>query len=363
MVRAGVDYRLVYSPPNRKEATKNDLVRVDWAEEVRTQYFGKDSEFCWQSVLGHARRSDLTIIGQENKLLANYLLQAARLFGGPKIAFFGHGRNFQAADHDSPSERLKRFLIDKVDWWFSYTERSAGIVAQSGFPLERITVFNNAIDTSAIRTELAAISPAERAATRDGLFSGSENVGVYIGGLYRLKRISFLIDAAKRIRQAVPDFNLLIIGGGEDTHIAEAAARDNEWIHYAGPKFGPEKTLLVSLGRVLLMPGLVGLSILDSFAYGTPLVTTDVPYHSPEIDYLVNGVNGVIVREQDSTEAYASAVIRILRDEKCREHLMAGSDKALRTYTIEAMAERFSDGVIQALSTERYKRKSEFLEK
>ena len=108
--------------------------------------------------------------------------------------------------------------------------------------------------------------------------------------------------------------------------------------------------LLVSLGRVLLMPGLVGLVVLNSFAYGLPMVTTDLPYHSPEIDYLIDGENGVMVKQADDPDAYADAAIRVLLDQDFRDKLKAGGTAALETYSIEAMAERFADGVTKALA-------------
>ena len=37
------------------------------------------------------------------------------------------------------------------------------------------------------------------------------------------------------------------------------------------------------VSKLLLMPGLVGLSVMDSFVGTCPLVTTDVAVHSPEI--------------------------------------------------------------------------------
>jgi glycosyltransferase involved in cell wall biosynthesis len=96
-------------------------------------------------------------------------------------------------------------------------------------------------------------------------------------------------------------------------------------LHALGPKFGAEKTLYVSLGKVWLMPGLVGLGVLDSFAYETPMVTTQLPYHSPEIDYLQDGVNGVIVRDSDNPQAYADAVHRVLSDLQYRDTLIQGA--------------------------------------
>lgn len=348
LAEAGITYRLAYSQPQERLAKKQDVVALDWAEEIPITYFGNGG-YCWQSLPRGIGKSALVIIGQESKLLHNYFLQMWRPLGGPRLAYFGHGKHFQARNQNAPNERFKRFLIDKVDWWFAYTPRCADEVAGKGFPRDRITIFNNAIDTSSIKKDLAQLDQARQSDLRLSLAGGSRNVGVFVGGMYADKRLEFLLEASSRVRAAVPDFHLLMIGGGEDAHIAQEAAQRHDWVHYLGPKFGAEKNALVSLGRVFLMPGLVGLGILDSFAYGTPMVTTDFPYHSPEIDYLEDGKNGVIVKTTGDPQAYADAVIRVLVDDKFRTRLQKGAQSALATYTIEAMAERFAAGVRKAL--------------
>jgi glycosyltransferase involved in cell wall biosynthesis len=270
-----------------------------------------------------------------------------------KVALFGHGRNFQAERPDVLRERFKRYWASKADWWFCYTERSADVVAGHGFPRGRITVFNNAIDTSAIGRELAAIDATAQERLRQRLFGGSRVIGLYLGGLYREKRIAFLLDAAAAVRREVPDFHLLVIGGGPQAELVATAAARHDWIRYVGPKFGAEKSHLASLARVQLMPGLVGLGILDSFAYGTPLVTTNVPFHSPEIAYLENGKNGMMVVDPEDVAGYAAAVVRVLTDDAHRAALQAGAAEALARYTIESMVGRFVDGVVEALAASR----------
>ena len=347
LAESGIHYRLLHGTARPSEATKGDTAKLEWAEAVPNFYFGAKNKLVWQPVMRQVRDADLVVIGQENALLHNYVLQFWRLFGGPRLAFFGHGRNFQASRPNGPSERFKRLWITHVDWWFAYTQRSAEIVARSGFPVDCITTCNNAIDTSAIQREIRSLDPARQSELRQSLLAGSENVGVYVGGLYPEKRLGFLLQAAKLVRAELPDFHLLVIGGGPDAGLVEAAAMELPWVHYVGPKFGAEKTSLVSLARVFLMPGLVGLSVLDSFAYGAPMVTTDVPYHSPEIEYLRDGENGVTVA--DDPRAYAQAVRRVLTDESFRQALRPGAEESLRTYTIEAMAHRFVLGTLSAL--------------
>jgi glycosyltransferase involved in cell wall biosynthesis len=266
-----------------------------------------------------------------------------------RVAFFGHGRNYQATNRNSRAERFKEFWATKVNWWFAYTEGAKRHVKSLGFPPERITVFNNAIDTGELAEQLASVTPLDQQQLKKTLDIKSENIGVYIGGLYPEKRVDFMLAAALEIRNSIPDFQFIVIGGGVDAALVEAAAMQHPWIHAMGPKFGIEKTKLASLAKVFIMPGLVGLGVLDSFVYGTPLVTTNYPLHSPEIEYLEDGVNGVMVKETNSVEAYAKAVVRVLSDKAYCERLKAGAAEALNIYTIDAMAERFAQGVLSAL--------------
>ncbi|MCV2876540.1 glycosyltransferase family 4 protein [Rhodobacteraceae bacterium XHP0102] len=343
-----VAYHLVYSPPLGAEAGKKDAVELDWAHR---------QPLCAPSFLGRLRyqpfwqwrRHGLVIVGQENRNLTAYAaILCARLFGY-RVAYFGHGKNFQAKNPDSLAERWKRFWATKVDWWFTYTEGCADLIAGYGFPRAKITVFNNAIDLSQIAAERAAIDPAELAKLRASLCRGSENVAVYIGGMYHEKRLPFLIASLDLLRADIPDLQVLFIGAGPEAHIVKEAAETRDWLHNLGPKFGADKTLHASLAKVWLMPGLVGLGVLDSFAYETPLVTTQLPYHSPEIDYLQDGVNGVIVAQSDDAQAYADAVQRVLSDPEYRNTLIQGARIARNNYSIEEMSRRFADGVEEAL--------------
>ena len=97
------------------------------------------------------------------------------------------------------------------------------------------------------------------------------------------------------------------------------------------------------------MPGLVGLGVLDSFALGVPLITTAYPYHSPEIEYLRDGGNGIIVNDWESSDAYANAVVYLLQNDQEREFMASEGRKTAEFYTIENMAENFTQGILAAL--------------
>lgn len=349
--RRGVTLRVIYGHPNAEEATKQDTGSLSWGHAIENRAIpvGPRS-LLWQPCTHLIHGSDLVIVEQASKLLLNYVLLVRQRMGGPRVAFWGHGRNFQRHGASRLGEAVKRVVSRWPHWWFAYTEGSAEIVRGLPYPADRITVVQNAIDTTALRKGRACVDDDVRSALRSRWGIRSQNVAVYSGGLYAEKRVRFLLEAAHALRRRVPDFELIVLGAGPDQRLVENAARENPWIHYAGPCFGREKAAYFSLSRVMLMPGLVGLAVVDSFAVEVPLVTVDLPYHSPEIEYLRHGENGLKLPVETQPQAYAAAVADLFSDDARLERLRAGCRSAATVYTLEAMVDRFADGVLAALS-------------
>ncbi|RYG95561.1 MAG: glycosyltransferase [Alphaproteobacteria bacterium] len=343
-----IDYRVVYSDPPLANKRKRDTVEIPWSLKVPVRRV-LSGRLTYQCALQQALSADLVIVQQENKLLLNYVLHIVRRFGGVRLAYFGHGRNFQARDRNSREERWKRFWTTRVDWWFGYTEETRAHLIQLGFPPERVTVFNNAVDTRLTRT-VAESTPEKRLddLRREMGLTGS-NVGIFVGGLYPDKRLGFLIDAAERVRAQLSDFELLVVGGGEELQRVEGLASLRPWMRVTGPRFGTDKVELMRLAKLFLMPGLVGLAVLDAGAAGLPTITTAFPWHSPEIAYLEPEVNGLIIEQWQDPQAYADAVIALLCDPGRLSVMSHAARVTAETRSVEAMAENFAAGVVAAL--------------
>lgn len=346
----GIEFNLVYGDPAPPDAAKGDCVDLSWAIKIRNRHFRFGSRWLyWQPYIRGAMASDLVIVEQANKLLLNYVLHFLRALGLVRFAYWGHGVDFQARGRHRVRETLKRFLATHVDWWFSYNATTTAVVESFGFPQTRVTEVQNAVETTEMSRDARSITNEERQQLRAKYGVMGSNVAIYVGGLYHEKRIGFLIAAADRIREGLPDFELIVAGSGSAREEIEAAAAKRPWLHYVGPMFGREKVALMTLAKLMLMPGLVGLVILDSFAVQRPIITTSIDYHSPEISYLDNGVNGLIVSPSDDTVSYAAAVMGLMRDEARLADMRAACEIAATRYTVEEMASRFSAGIAAAL--------------
>ena len=353
--RRGIDLQLVHGQATAADLAKGDSISLPWATQVRNRFLRVGGrQLIWQPVWRLVRGADLVIVEQASKLLVNYVLQASYLLTGrPPFALWGHGRNFQHESASPAGERVKRFLSRHVRWWFAYNDTSAAVVRSLGMPSERVTSVQNAIDTRGLVAARSRVSDQSLAALRASLALRGDNVGIYAGGMYEEKRLPFLLASCLLIRKEVPDFEMVFLGAGTHADLVRRAAEEHPWIKYLGPVFDEAKVPYFALAKTFLMPGLVGLAVLDAFALEVPLVTTAIDYHSPEVEYLIDGVNGMVVRDTDDPRSYASAVVTLLRDASLRERLKAGCRVARQRYTVEEMITRFADGIVNALARPR----------
>jgi glycosyltransferase involved in cell wall biosynthesis len=346
----GVRMRLIYGDPQPEEALRRDTVKLPWAEFRPNRFiaFGPRT-LVWQPTMSAAASADIVVVEQAAKLLINYPLLARQGLGGPKVAFWGHGGNLQRHNAHRGVEAVKRVFSRRSHWWFAYTEATRARVEGLGYPSGRITVVQNSIDTKALRQLKRRAGVESALATRKSLDLGAGPVGAFVGGLYADKRLPFLFAAADAVVQQLPDFRLLVVGDGPDRIEVESLAASRPYVRCLGPLFGDEKVRILAAASLMLIPGLVGLTVLDSFALELPLVTTATDSHGPEIEYLINGDNGVVVERSEDVDAYAAAIIGLLRDALLLDRLRVGCRRDSLKYTNEAMVARFEQGILDAL--------------
>jgi len=352
LAQTNVEIVLLHGFPSKSEADKKDEIEIEWAHQIKNKCIKIGlRDLYWQTCLKHIRDADLIIVEQASKLLLNYVLFMGQIFGIKKLCFWGHGKNFQENNISCIGERVKHFMSRHVHWWFAYNDLSAGIVRLLGYPEDRITSVQNSIDTHYLYKVHQNISQSQLRQVKQKLGIKGYNVCLYVGGMYPGKRLDFLINACLHIKDAEPDFEMIFIGGGPDEERVKVAAKKFEWVYYLGPKFNEEKVPYFLISKLFLMPYLVGLAILDTFALETPMITIDATCHGPEIDYVVDGVNGSIVKKTDDPSLYAAQVSYLLKNDEAREKLVAGCRASREKYTIEEMVKRFAGGVMNALAS------------
>lgn len=361
-------YRVeLFKQLNTLLAENNDNLRVvlgsPWHEErirednahIITDYFFYEKSY-WlfshkvhflTNACRHIAWADIIITEQANKHFFNYILLLLSFLRIKKFAYWGHGINRQG-NPNSISERLKQFFILKADWWFAYTKSVATYVTDCGYSKNKITVLDNSIDTNELRLAIDRLSNDDLLTfKRTHHLPDNAVIGLFCGSLHDNKNIDFLLDAAVLINQYCPHFRLILGGKGKHEPMINRYAEKYSFIIYLNRLHGKNKYLAFKCADFFLNPGMVGLAILDAFTAGLPLFTTNISYHSPEVDYLQHGYNGMM-SEMDLAN-YSNMVISVIDSPTALAELKINASTTSYHYSIENMSANFYHG-IQAFS-------------
>jgi L-malate glycosyltransferase len=349
----GIRLALLHGLAPASEQSKNDAGNLAWATSVASRslrILGR--EFVWQHIHSAIGQANLVILSQENKLVSNFPILFGHRSAQRKVAFWGHGANLQSDRPQGLSETVKRLIATRVDWWFAYSEITHAYIKALGYPENRITTVNNAVDSARLQADLDAVTEADLALARHTLGIGQEAfVACFCGSLYEEKRIPFLLEVARRVKQTHPGFFLIIMGDGALRGEVERFAAENRWVHFAGFVAGKQKALLLKLSQIMLNPGLAGLNVVDAFCGGLVFLTTHNKGHGPEIAYLEHGHNGLIT--EPNIEQYKQQIGKLIDAPQALAVLRKQARGSASQYSIGQMVNRFGQGVLECLDVER----------
>jgi len=341
------ELRLVTGTPDRTQILRNDSAPLQPGQVVvkSLNISVNNASLSWKHVPSALGAKSLVIAQQGAGLIDTHFLL---LRDRGRVAVWGHGHP-ATGNSGLLDGALERSQMRRASHFFSYTAGGATAARAAGVPDTSITVLKNTIDTDSVRAACRNLPADAGDSFRDSLQLGEGPVCAYIGALDGPKRLDFLLRAADQIARSAPGFRLLIAGDGAQRAMVEEAAAVRPYVIYVGKADDLEKAKIASVTSLLLNPGRVGLSAIDSFALQLPLVTTDWPHHAPEFSYLQHDQNAVVTA--DDVDAFAHATIELLRDNRRREMLKIGCQASIQEYSMSAMVDRFSDGIRKALES------------
>lgn len=162
---------------------------------------------------------------------------------------------------------------------------------------------------------------------------------ICVGRMQSRKRIDDLAKAFAMLDSS--SIGLILVGPDPEGVLANIKG-DN--IYKLGPLFNDNKFDLLSSADVFCLPGAVGLSIVDAFYCGLPLVTEEGD-ESAELMYFKNGVNGFAVPRGDTLEL-CNKLGLLLNDDELRKKFSAA---AKREITENGNIDKFCSGFRDAL--------------
>ncbi len=185
---------------------------------------------------------------------------------------------------------IKRFLFNLYNKIIFYTEKGLiTSVANGDIATKKGFYANNALDINLSDTALEPHLNLSEVSRPPGI--------LFIGRLIPAKRICVLLHYFEKLKKLIPRLKLYMIGDGPDRNIVMEAQSANAAIVSLGSLTNElEIGKIFSLVDIVFVPGESGLAINHSFAYGKPFITIgDGVSHGPEIDYLEDDVNGLLL--------------------------------------------------------------------
>lgn len=305
----------------------------------------------WQPALMRAVDGTADVVVTHWNARYAHLLPAIRKAHrkGVGIALWGHG----IGKRESAWRRWLRERCGRAaDALILYTPGVAADLVRSGFNPARTFVAPNSIDLDPVDRALVAWSDQRVAAFLADRGAVPGRIVVFLSRLEPDKRVDVLIEAFARAASRQPDLRLAILGDGPARPELErlaAASGIGDRIHFEGAVYDEDRIAPWMRGALCMAyPGPIGLSLMHAFAYGTPVIThADRQGHGPEIEALVDGGNGLLVRRDDPA-AMSEAIERLARDPALRTRLAGSAASTMRSsggWNLDAMVEGFSRAI------------------
>ncbi len=239
-------------------------------------------------------------------------------------------------------------MIDLLDALIVYSEsRKNSFVKLHPRMVARTFVANNTLDTATNISSYEKYTTYGTAQLKSELGLNSKYILIFVGRMRESKRIDLLVSAFKLLKSKY-DISLVCIGAGmEREQLLNTGPIENLFL--PGDIHGVDKVgKYLAISDIMVIPGSVGLSIVHGFSFGLPIVTCRStqagPYHAPEIEYLVDGCNGLYA-DSDAT-SIASCIEKLILNPKLLAQM---KENALQTAKGEASIDRMVDGFKQAI--------------
>lgn len=332
-----VEIRVIAGHPRGSQLLRGDAQRPDWLVTMKTHEL---SLMTRTLVVGSSSRywdgSDAVILPHMGSSIeaSRVLLSRKR----PRVGLWGH-----IAPYVSPGNAvdlaIERWQLRRCDRVFAYTEGGRDFAINAGVDERRVTTVVNSIDTSELLSDMRALTPdsIDRFLDNEGIPAGRALVA-FLGGLDASKRVDLLAEALAHLDRVGSNVHVLVGGIGSDIPLLQAAVERGQ-ATLLGRVTGHRKAAMLAAAKAIVNPGRVGLVAVEALAAGLPVLTTDYPFHAPEIEYLEEGVSRF-------TSANSSADFARLMEDHGR---FAGLPGNQWYPSLEAMCDNFASGVIGLL--------------
>jgi len=337
----GVRLRVIAGQATKEQAQRGDSAQASWLEPVATRTLSIGSRNLALANTSHLwRGSDAVIVPHQGSSLDALVAALGR--HPRRVGVWGH-----IASYTSPLNpidgAIERWQLLRAQHVFAYMPGGAAFARGHGVPAGRITTVMNTIDTTSLEASLAQATEADVVAFREQHHVPDIPYLSYVGGLDRSKRVEVLAESLAVLHSRGSDVHIVVAGRGEQEHLLRPAEARGQatLVGYADVD---TKAVILKGSEAIANPGRVGLIAVDALTSRRTIITTQWPWHAPEIEYL--RVNENLFMSADNAPAFADALESATQ--RTRNTLPFEWPAPPR---MEAMVANFCNGIIALLTS------------
>lgn len=221
-----------------------------------------------------------------------------------KIYFWSHG---WYGREGFAKKWMKRAFFGLVDKTFLYGDYAKQMAIEQGNYAGKLVVIHNSLDYEEQLKLRKSLTSSEIYTNK---FGNDKPVIIFIGRLTKSKKISQLFEAIVKLREKQEDYNIVLVGDGEDKYNLQDIAKENNLnVWFYGACYDQKKNAeLIFNSDLCVSPGNVGLTAIHTMMFGCPVIThNDFRYQGPEFEAIKPNVTGSFF-EKDNIDSLALTI-------------------------------------------------------
>lgn len=281
------DFILANGPTQQMDI--NQLKRVKRIKETK---FILNGIYTYNNLIKFSKDYETIIFNIAANNILYYLFPIIARLRGQKIISWTHGWYGKEGIMRKLIKRIYySIFISKV---LVYGEYAKKLMIKNGVSKDKVFVIHNSLDYYCqleLRKQLTYSNIYKEH------FGNSNPVLIFIGRLRRVKKLDQVLDAMRILRDRDENYNLMLIGGGEDEDylkdlVIKYGMEDCVWFY--GPCYDEKvNAKLVYSADLCVAPGNIGLTAMHTLMFGCPALTHDnYPWQMPEFESIINGSTG-----------------------------------------------------------------------
>jgi len=252
-------------------------------------------------------RWDALIFLGDLHILSTWIAAAvARILGKP-VYYWTHG---VYGNEGRLKFFFRKLFLSLANKYLIYGHHAKDLLIDSGFDASKFYVVNNSLDYDEHLKIRDKVLDPNFYSSRKYFKNPDLPILIFIGRLTPQKKLELLIHAVRRLNAEADVVNLIVVGDGSMKEtIEELSAGFDETIKLYGPCYDEmEIGHLVANASLCVSPGNVGLTVIHSLSFGTPVLThNNFSNQMPEFEAIEDGVCGAFF-EENSLESLVQCI-------------------------------------------------------